>query len=66
MARKGGVKRMSGLILEEMRGHVKKFLESTLIDAVEYTGHSRRKTVSTRDVVYALKNQGHPLFGFGS
>ena len=36
-----------------------------LSDAVTYTEHSRRKTVTALDVVYALKRQGKTIYGFG-
>jgi histone H4 len=65
LARRGGVKRISGLIYEEMRGVLKVFLENAIRDAVTYTEHAKRKTVTSLDVVYALKRQGHTLYGFG-
>jgi histone H4 len=34
-------------------------------DSVTYTEHSKRKTVTALDVVYALKRQGRTLYGFG-
>ena len=58
LARRGGVKRISALI----RG----FLENVVRDAVVYTEHARRKTVTAMDVVYALKRQGRSLYGFGA
>merc|ERR1711864_25914 len=52
LARRGGVKRISGLIYEETRGVLKVFLENVIRDAVTYTEHAM-------DVVYyALKWQG--------
>lgn len=65
LARRGGVKRISGLIYEETRGVLKVFLEHVIRDAVLYTEYSRRKTVTALDVVYALKRQGRTLYGFG-
>nr|XP_045587240.1 histone H4-like [Procambarus clarkii] len=78
LARRGGVKRISGLIYEETRGVLKVFLENVIRDAVTYTEHAKRKTVITdmkprvvtktvtaMDVVYALKRQGRTLYGFG-
>jgi histone H4 len=65
LARRGGVKRISGLIYEETRGVLKVFLENVIRDAVTYTEHARRKTVTAMDVVYALKRQGKTLYGFG-
>ena len=82
LARRGGVKRISGLIYEETRGVLKIFLESESVyslsasscsltdscqpdvirDSVTYTEHAKRKTVTSLDVVYALKRQGRTLY----
>uniref|UniRef100_A0A8C1C9V5 Histone H4 n=1 Tax=Cyprinus carpio carpio TaxID=630221 RepID=A0A8C1C9V5_CYPCA len=51
LARRGGVKRISGLIYEETRGVLKVFLENVIRDAVTYTEHAKRKTVTAMDVV---------------
>ena len=87
LARRGGVKRISGLIYEETRGVLKIFLESEsscfrgairvavsltplpcpflrsdiIRDSVTYTEHAKRKTVTSLDVVYALKRAGKTL-----
>jgi histone H4 len=102
LARRGGVKRISGLIYEgqltlpsyyhpcprhhyssiisyisrwtradesrytETRGVLKIFLENVIRDSVTYTEHAKRKTVTSLDVVYALKRQGRTLYGFGA
>ena len=58
-------KRISGLIWEETSGVLKFFLENVIHDAVTYTEHAKRKTVTTMDVAYALKRQGRTLYGFG-
>jgi histone H4 len=55
LARRGGVKRISGLIYEETRGVLKVFLENIICDAITYTEHTKRKIVTAMDVVYALK-----------
>lgn len=65
LARRGGVKRLSGLVYDETRNVLKSFLENVVRDAVTYTEHARRKTVTALDVVYALKRQGRTLYGFG-
>jgi len=65
LARRGGVKRISGLIYEERRGVLKVFLENVICDAVTYTEHAKRKSVTALNVVYALKRQGRTLYGFG-
>jgi len=64
LARRGGVKRISGLIYDEIRGVLKVFLENVIRDTVTYTEHARRKTVSAMDVVHALKKGGRTLYGF--
>ena len=46
LARRGGVKRISGLIYEETRGVLKVFLENVIRDAVTYCEHAKRKTVT--------------------
>jgi histone H4 len=51
LARRGGVKRISAMIYEETRGVLKSFLESVIRDAVTYTEHAKRKTVTSLDVV---------------
>jgi histone H4 len=55
----------AAVIYEETRGVLKTFLESVIRDAVTYTEHAKRKTVTSLDVVYALKRQGRTLYGFG-
>ncbi|WFD05562.1 Histone H4 [Malassezia vespertilionis] len=66
LARRGGVKRISGLIYDETRGVLKLFLENVIRDSVTYTEHAKRKTVTSLDVIYALKRQGRTLYGFGA
>jgi len=65
LARRGGVKRISHFIYEDTRHVLKSFLENVVRDAVTYTEHARRKTVTAMDVVYALKRQGRTIYGFG-
>nr|ABN09786.1 Histone H4; Histone-fold [Medicago truncatula] len=49
------------LIYEEIRGVLKIFLQNEICDAVTYTEHARRKTLTAMDVVY----QGRTLYSFG-
>jgi len=71
LARRGGVKRISGLVYEETRNYLHNgdkgigFLDDVIRDAVTYCEHARRRTVTALDVVYALKRQGHTILGFG-
>jgi len=64
LARRGGVKRISADIYAEARSILKNFLEIIIKDAVTYTEHSRRKTVSSVDIIYALKRHGKTLYGY--
>ena len=65
---KGGAKRHTFLIFIYPAYKsliVQVFLENVIRDAVTYTEHAKRKTVTAMDVVYALKRQGRTLYGFG-
>ena len=64
LARRGGVKRISAGIYADTRLVIHQFLSGVLNDAITYTHHARRKTVTTSDVVYALKRQGRTIYGF--
>ena len=65
LARRAGVKRIDGKIYEETRGSLKDFLSTIINDAVAYTQYARRKTVTTMDVLHALKRNGRVLYGLG-
>ena len=65
LARRGGVKRISGLMYEETRGVLKFFLENVIRKSVTYMEHARRKTVTVMDVALALKKEGRPIYGVG-
>lgn len=65
LARRGGVKRISGFIYEETRGVLKQFLRNLIEDAITYAHHAKRKTVCATDIIYALKRQGKTVYGFG-
>jgi len=41
---------------------LRSFLERVLHDAVNFTEHAKRKTVTAFDVVFALKRQGRMLY----
>jgi histone H4 len=66
LARRGGVKRISGLCYEEVRGTVVVFVKGVVQDAIIYMEHAGRKTVTVMDIVHALKRQGRTLYGFGA
>ncbi|KAH6659614.1 histone-fold-containing protein [Truncatella angustata] len=64
LARRGGVKRISGTIYDEVRSVLKTFLEGVLKDCVTYCEYRRAKTVTTTDVLHALRRLGRPIYGF--
>jgi histone H4 len=66
LARRGGIKRLSGLVYEETREVLKDFMTNVIRDAISYTEHARRRTVTANDVVMALRRRGRTLYGFGN
>lgn len=66
LARRGGVKRLSNLIYDETREVLTNFLRKVIGDAAAYAQHAKRNTFMTTDIIHALKNQGHTLYGFAT
>ena len=66
LARRGGVKRMNGIIYEDARKALKTFMEDVVRDSVTFCDHAKRRTVTALDVVHALKRRGKTLYGFGA
>ena len=65
LARRGGVKRVFGVVYEETRGVLKAFMENVICDAVMYSELDNRKTVTVVDLAYALRRRGKIIYGFG-
>lgn len=65
LARRGGVKRISGLIYDEARQMLRQFIQEVTHDALTYAVHAKRKTIRPVDIVCALKRQGRTLYGYG-
>ena len=65
LARRGGVSRISALTYTDIKTCLIEFLEPIIADSVTCCLYARRKTVRTTDVLYALQNNGRPLYGFG-
>ena len=65
LARRGGIKRISGVMYPIIRGTLYEYLQKIIQTAVIYTSHARRKTVTVYDIIYALKREGRALYGFG-
>ncbi|KAI0915044.1 histone-fold-containing protein [Ustulina deusta] len=64
LARRGGVKRISGLIYEAARDALKTRLTEIIRDCVTYTEYRQAKTVTINDVLHSLRRQGRPIYGF--
>ncbi|KAM3559779.1 hypothetical protein MY1884_003278 [Beauveria asiatica] len=64
LARRGGVKRMSGLIYHETRTVIKAHLSQILKLCCIYVDYRNAKTVTVQDVLYALRQMGRTLYGF--
>lgn len=62
LARRGGVKRIGGEVYVDVREALKAFLVRTIGDSITYCEHARRRTLTAKDVVYALKRQGTTLY----
>lgn len=58
LAHRAGVKRMSRVAYEEIRGSTRVFLEDIVKNAITYTDHNKRKTVNRADVMASLKDHG--------
>ncbi|KAL0776308.1 hypothetical protein CaCOL14_007595 [Colletotrichum acutatum] len=50
LARRGGVKRISAMVYDDVRSAMKTWLESVLTDCVTYVEHRKTKTVRVTDV----------------
>lgn len=66
LGRRGGVKRMKASVFPVVKVAMWEFLHKIIAEAVTFTEHSRRKTVTAMDVTYALKRNGRTIYGFGA
>ncbi|KAF4454508.1 histone H4 [Fusarium austroafricanum] len=64
LARRGGVKRISAGIYDEIRDALKARLEMILQNCVIYVEYRNAKTVTVHDVIHSLTRIGRPLWGF--
>ncbi|KAF8417980.1 histone-fold-containing protein [Tirmania nivea] len=63
LARRGGVKRISGAIYDDVRACLVTHLRGILKDCATYVEHAQRRTITVVDVIFALKRQGRPIYG---
>ncbi|KAH7149922.1 histone H4 [Dactylonectria estremocensis] len=64
LARRGGVKRISAGIYEDIRAALKDRLEMILRDCATYVEYRRAKTITIHDVIHSLRRIGRPIYGF--
>jgi histone H4 len=64
LARRGGVKRISKDVYDNVRSVIRGFSDGVIRDATAYTEHSKRKTVSVGDIVAALRKRGRSIYGY--
>ena len=62
LAHKAGVKSLSGLMYEELRGVMRIFVEDLVGKGLIYAGHAGRKTITPTDVGEALKLLGRRMY----
>lgn len=65
LARRGGVKRLSTHVYQETQDTLKIFLNETIKNSVAFTELARRKTVTARDVIEALKRNPKAMVLYG-
>jgi len=63
LARRGGVRRISGLMYQEGRRSLRGFLNQTINDTIALTLLNRRQTVKAVDVIRALQRMGKSMYG---
>ncbi|OAL54321.1 hypothetical protein IQ07DRAFT_676391 [Pyrenochaeta sp. DS3sAY3a] len=66
LARRGGVRRISATIYDDVRQALKERLTRVLKDVVAVIESGGRSTVSVTDVVFVLNRLGSPIYGFGA
>jgi len=64
LCRRGGVRRVNGAVYGEARAVLRFYLKGILRAATWYADHCNRATISTQDVLLALKGSGQTLYGF--
>ncbi|KAJ9413028.1 histone-fold-containing protein [Fusarium oxysporum] len=65
LARRGGVKRISEGIYNEIRRALKERLETIIGRCVIYVIYRNAKTLTVDDVTQSLRGIGQPIWGFG-
>lgn len=65
LARRAGIHyQIESAVYPEVRKQLKMFMDKVLKDAVTFTEHARRKTVTKDDIKRALDRNGRQIYGF--
>lgn len=64
LARRAGVKRISEGIYQEAPQALRAWLRTMVHDATVYADHAKRFTITTNDILLALKKNGVTLYGY--
>ena len=64
LARRAGVKRVSATVYGEIRSVLRSFVDGVVRDATAYVEVRKARTVSTQDIVAALRKRGRSIYGF--
>ena len=64
LSRRAGIKRLNGLVYEELRGVLLTHLREVIGNVVMYTDYNRRKTITEEDVYHAI-NKYKQMYAFG-
>lgn len=62
LARRAGIKRMSGETFDTVRDQLDVFITKIVKDCMLYMNHGRRKTVTSGDVLCALAHNGRKMY----
>ncbi|KAF1362812.1 hypothetical protein EJ07DRAFT_106292 [Lizonia empirigonia] len=64
LARRGGVKRISATVYDEVRQAMKARLHDILREVVAVVEYAGRTTVCVTDIIFILNRQGRHIYGF--
>ncbi|KAF1939075.1 histone-fold-containing protein [Clathrospora elynae] len=64
LARRGGIKRISAGIYDDVRQALRERLALIMKDACAIVEHNGRRTITVTDIVFTLRRLGNPLYGF--
>ncbi|KAH9882013.1 hypothetical protein J1614_001184 [Plenodomus biglobosus] len=64
LARRGGVKRISALVYEDIRAALKTRLTTIMRAVIAVVESSGRSTITVTDIVFILNRLGTPIYGF--